>query len=229
MDSRTLDGCEADERADGPLGPAALRRWGPGKWGPSRPNSVAARSGAMPVPHAELGQPHNQDGLESDCGVQQTESVEFAEADLHSIPFSHNKGGEMQVSSVLHHLVAVSTELQLGAVFTSHQSLQMGTTKPFCLFNLRFLNFEVLGGDFSPLAMARASVLKNTLTFDICQMPFNEKLSLTSECKDGYSDIVFLQSAPGSHFDRYKKDWENVVMGGLLGNLPEEETLSNLF
>ena len=85
----------------------------------------------MPVPHAELGQPHNQDGLESDCGVQQTESVEFAEADLHSIPFSHNKGGEMQVSSVLHHLVAVSTELQLGAVFTSHQSLQMGTTKTF--------------------------------------------------------------------------------------------------
>ena len=131
VDSRTLDGCEADERADGPLGPAALRRWGPGKWGPSRPNSVAARSGAMPVPHAELGQPHNQDGLESDCGVQQTESVEFAEADLHSIPFSHNKGGEMQVSSVLHHLVAVSTELQLGAVFTSHQSLQMGTTKTF--------------------------------------------------------------------------------------------------
>ena len=87
----------------------------------------------------------------------------------------------------------------------------------------------MLGGDFSPLAMAQASVLKNTLTFDICQMPFNVKLSLTSECKDGYSDIVFLQSAPGSHFDRYKKDWENVVMGGLLGNLPEEETLSNLF
>ena len=62
--------------------------------------------------------------------------------------------------------------------------------KPFCLFNLRFLTIEVLGGDFSPLAMAQASVLKNTLTFDICQMPFNEKLSLTSECKDGYSDIV---------------------------------------
>merc|ERR1712088_517730 len=55
----------------------------------------------------------------------QTESVDFAEADLHSVPFSP-KEEEMRVSSVLHHLVAVSTELQLGAVFTSHQSLQMG-------------------------------------------------------------------------------------------------------
>ena len=62
--------------------------------------------------------------------------------------------------------------------------------KHLCLFNLRFLTIEVLGGDYSPLAMAQASVLKNTLTFDICQMPFNEKLSLTSECKDGYSDVV---------------------------------------
>ena len=32
----------------------------------------------------------------------------------------------MQVSTVLHHLVAVSTELQLGAVFTSKQSIHLG-------------------------------------------------------------------------------------------------------
>ena len=95
-----------------------------------QPKPVAARSGAMPVPppphHLPSHLEDNQDGLDGDCEPQQTESVEFAEADLHSVPFSVLKGGEMRVSSVLHHLVAVSTELQLGAVFTSHQSLQMG-------------------------------------------------------------------------------------------------------
>ena len=105
-----------------------------GQASPSKP--VAARSGAMPVnPAADhlpqhLGsmmlEDNQEDGLDGDCEAAQTESVEFAEADLHSVPFSVKKGGEMRVSSVLHHLVAVSTELQLGAVFTSHQSLQMG-------------------------------------------------------------------------------------------------------
>ena len=86
----------------------------------------------MPVPPADpachLGSmlEDNQDGLDGDGEGEQTESVEFAEADLHSVAFPQKGDGEMRVSSVLHHLVAVSTQLQLGAVFTSHQSLQMG-------------------------------------------------------------------------------------------------------
>merc|ERR550519_2323876 len=86
----------------------------------------------MPVPPADpachLGSmlEDNQDGLDGDGEGEQTESVEFAEADLHSVAFPQKGDGEMRVSSVLHHIVAVSTQLQLGAVFTSHQSLQMG-------------------------------------------------------------------------------------------------------
>ena len=89
----------------------------------------------MPVPPAEIACPlgsmleDNQDKLDGDCEGEQTESVEFAEADLHSVPFPQKGDCEMRVSSVLHHLVAVSTELQLGAVFTSHQSFQMGRLK----------------------------------------------------------------------------------------------------
>merc|ERR1712117_175727 len=95
---------------------------------------VAARiPTGMPVPlatHLAAGQLVDSVVEEAVVGGDhgddvQTESVDFAEADLHSVPFSP-KEGEMRVSSVLHHLVAVSTELQLGAVFTSHQSLQMG-------------------------------------------------------------------------------------------------------
>ena len=101
-----------------------------GKWGLVALKSVAARiPTGMPVPpatHLAAGQLVEEavDGGDHVDDVQ-TESVDFAEADLHSVPFSP-KEGEMRVSSVLHHLVAVSTELQLGAVFTSHQSLQMG-------------------------------------------------------------------------------------------------------
>ena len=105
-----------------------------GKWGLVALKSVAARiPTGMPVPpatHLAAGQLVDSvveeavDGGGHGDDVQ-TESVDFAEADLHSVPFSP-KEGEMRVSSVLHHLVAVSTELQLGAVFTSHQSLQMG-------------------------------------------------------------------------------------------------------
>merc|ERR1712014_349400 len=90
---------------------------------------VAARiPTGMPVPPATplaAGQLVDSVVEEAVVGGDHGESVDFAEADLHSVPFSP-KEGEMRVSSVLHHLVAVSTELQLGAVFTSHQSLQMG-------------------------------------------------------------------------------------------------------
>ena len=138
----------------------------------------------MPVPppaHLDVLE-DNQDGLDGDGEEEheQTESVEFAEADLHSVPFSVPKKGEMgemRVSSVLHHLVAVSTELQLGAVFTSHQSLQMGRLGNLferSISPIRDLTIEVLGGDFIPtwcFDHGSASVLKTTLAFDICQMP----------------------------------------------------------
>ena len=126
--SWTVDG---RVRMSGRMGQLEVGAGKMGAWGqPKQPKPVAARSGAMPVPppapHLLSHLEDHQDGLDGDCEPQQTESVEFAEADLHSVAFSVPKGVEMRVSSVLHHLVAVSTELQLGAVFTSHQSLQMG-------------------------------------------------------------------------------------------------------
>ena len=147
-----------------------------GGWAsPSKP--VAARAGAMPVPPADLGSmlEENQDG---DGEGEQTESVEFAEADLHSVPFPQKaRDCEMRVSSVLHHLVAVSTELQLGAVFTSHQSLQMGRLpknllKPASVQpKISLLKcWEVVLVPTWCFGHGSASVLKTTLAFDICQM-----------------------------------------------------------
>lgn len=116
----------------------------------------------------------NQDG---DGEGEQTESVEFAEADLHSVAFPQKGNCEMRVSSVLHHLVAVSTELQLGAVFTSHQSLQMGRHKNLSKTasvqpEISLLKFwEVVLVPTWCFGHGSASVLKTTLAFDICQMP----------------------------------------------------------